>query len=69
MNAAKIYLSRDNMNALYYSLVHSLISHGNLVWVSGFQYRLKNNPMKRKCTRNISKIPYNEHTILFIFIF
>ena len=48
MNTAKIYLSRDNMKALYYSLVHSLISYGNLVWVSGFQDRLKTKSYEEK---------------------
>ena len=64
INAVKRYVSRGNMKALYYSLVHSYLSYGILVWVSAFQYRFnKLDCMRKKCIRNISKVPYNEHTL------
>ena len=37
INAAKRYLSVENLKALYHSLVHSHLTYGNLVWGSSFK--------------------------------
>ena len=40
LHSVKIFLSRDNMKTLYYSIIHSHLSYGTLLWGSAFQYRL-----------------------------
>jgi len=63
INAAKRYLSVENLKALYHSLVHSHLTYGNLVWGSSFKYRQnKLISLQKKCIRNICKAPYNQET-------
>jgi hypothetical protein len=40
IRAAKQTLSIENLKSLYYSLVHSHLTYGNMVWGSAYQYRL-----------------------------
>ena len=40
INSAKRYLSVENIQTLYHSLVHSHLMYGNLVWGSSFKNRL-----------------------------
>ena len=43
-------LSSKNLNCLYYSLVHSHLNYGNILWGSAYQYRLhKLVKLQNKC--------------------
>jgi hypothetical protein len=63
INAAKRYLSVDNLKSLYFSLVHSHLTYGNLVWGSAYQYKLNRlNILQKKCVRNVCRGFYNQAT-------
>ena len=56
MNAAKHYLSKNNLRMLYFSLVHPHLIYGNLMWGSAKKTKL--NPllvMQKKAIRIIAK--------------
>lgn len=60
INANKRYLSTSNLITLYYSLVHSHLSYGNMLWMSAYQYRLRRlEVLQNKAVRNIINAPYN----------
>ena len=56
------------MKTLYYSLIHSHLSYGTMLWGSAFQYRLRQlEVIQKKSVRNICKggpcnVGYNAHT-------
>ena len=51
------------MKTLYYSLIHSHLSYGTLLWGSAFQYRLHQlEVIQKKSVRNICNAKYNAHT-------
>ena len=51
------------MKTLYYSLIHSHLSYGTLIWGSAFQYRLRQlEVIQKKAVRNICNAVYNAHT-------
>ena len=63
IRAAKHILSADNLKSLYFSLVHSHLIYGNMVWGSAYQCKLnKLVKLQKKCVRYICKLPYNERT-------
>ena len=63
LNSVKRFLSRDNMKTLCYSLIHSHLSYGTLLWGSAFQYRLHQlEVIQKKSVRNICNAMYNAHT-------
>ena len=63
LRAVKRFLSKDNMKTLYYSLIHSHLSYGTLIWGSAFQYRLRQlEVIQKKAVRNICNAVYNAHT-------
>lgn len=60
---AKRLLSQDNLKSLYFSLVHSHLSYGNIVWGTAYQYRLhKLMILQKKCVRNVCHAPYNHES-------
>ena len=64
LHAVKRFLSKDNMKTLYYSLIHSHLSYGTLIWGSAFQYRLRQlEVIQKKAVRNICNAVYNAHTV------
>ena len=63
LHSVKRFLSGDNMKTLYYSLIHSHLSYGTLLWGSSFQYRLHQlEVIQKKSVRNICNATYNAHT-------
>ena len=63
IRAAKHILSAENLKSLYFSLVHSHLIYGNMVWGSAYQCKLnKLVKLQKKCVRYICKLPYNERT-------
>ena len=51
------------MKTLYYSLVHSHLSYGTLLWGSAFHYMLHQlEVIQKKSVRNICNATYNAHT-------
>ena len=51
------------MKTLYYSLIHSHLSYGTMLWGSAFQYRLRQlEVIQKKAVRNICNVGYNAHT-------
>ena len=51
-----VFLSKDNMKTLYYSLIHSHLSYGILIWGSALQYQLRQlEVIQKKAVRNICK--------------
>ena len=63
LHAVKRFLSTDNMKTLYYSLIHSHLSYGTMLWGSAFQYRLRQlEVIQKKAVRNICNVGYNAHT-------
>ena len=63
IRSAKHLLSAENLRALYFSLVHSHLSYGNMVWGSAYQFKLKRLvQLQNKCVRHICKLSYNEST-------
>ena len=63
LHSVKRFLSRDNMKTLYYSLIHSHLSYGTLLWGSAFQYRIHQlEVIQKKSVRNICNATYNAHT-------
>ncbi len=60
INAVKRYLSRHNLKTLYYSLVHSYISYGTMLWGNAHKCHLaKIERLQRKAIRNVCKAKYN----------
>ncbi len=58
INAVKRILSRYNLKQLYYSLFHSHLSYGILLWGSAYKYRLhKIEVSQKKAIRNIMNAP------------
>ena len=56
-----ILLSAENLRALYFSLVHSHLSCGNMVWGSAYHFKLTRLvQLQNKCVRHICKLSYNE---------
>ncbi len=65
LNVTKRILSATNLKLIYFSLIHSHLTYGALVWGSAYQYRLhKLEIIQKKCIRNICNVAYNEHTNL-----
>ena len=63
LHAVKRFLSTDNMKTLYYSLIHSHLSYGTMLWGSAFQYRLRQlEVIQKKAVRNICNVGYNAQT-------
>ena len=63
IRSAKHLLSAENLRALYFSLVHSHLSYGNMVWGSAYQFKLKRLvQLQNKCVRHICKLSNNEST-------
>ena len=59
------FYPRITMKTLYYSLIHSHLSYGTMLWGSAFQYRLRQlEVIQRKAVRNtcICNVGYNAHT-------
>jgi hypothetical protein len=53
----------DNLKSLYFSLVHSHLTYGNLVWGSAYQYKLNRlYILQKKCVRNVCRGFYNQAT-------
>ena len=60
---AKRLLSVENLRNMYFSLVHSHLTYGNMIWGQACKYRLHRLVMlQKKCVRNICKKPYNEES-------
>ncbi len=63
IQTAKRLLSVENLRSLYFSLVHSHLTYGNMIWGNACQYRLNRLViLQKKCVRNICKKPYNEES-------
>ena len=63
LHAVNRFVSKDNMKTLCYSLIHSHLSYGTLIWCSAFQYRLRQlEVIQKKAVRNICNAVYNAHT-------
>ena len=63
IRTAKRLLSVNNLRALYFSLVHSHLMYGNMIWGNACQYRLHRlKILQKRCVRHICKKPYNEET-------
>ena len=61
INAAKRYLSVENLKSLYFSFVQSYLSYGAIIWSSAYQCRLhKLEILQKKAIRNVCKANYNE---------
>ena len=67
INSAKRFLSVSNLKQLYFSLVHSHISYGIILWGTAFKYKLRKLEIAQKrAIRNVLNAPYNsESTTLF----
>ena len=53
-------LSASNLKQLYFSLVHSHMSYGIILWGSAFKYKLRKLEMiQKRAIRNILNVPYN----------
>ncbi len=66
MRSAKHLLSINNMRSLYFSLVHSHLSYGTVIWGTSCQYRLqKLEKIQKKCIRNVCKLSYNDSTSMY----
>lgn len=60
INSVKKILSTHNLKQLYYSLFHSHISYGTLLWGSAHKHRLhKLEIVQNRAIRNIYNAPYN----------
>ena len=63
---SKIYICRKS-KSLYYSLIHSHLTYGTLLWASSYQYRLhKLELLKMKSIRNICNDGYYPPTTPFV---
>jgi len=63
INATKRILTSNNLKLLYFSLVHSHLSYGTLIWGSAVKYRIRKLEIKQKqCLRNICNAKYNIDT-------
>ena len=63
IRTAKRLLSVENLRNMYFSLVHSHLTYGNMIWGQACKYRLHRLVMlQKKCVRNICKKPYNEES-------
>ncbi len=63
IRTAKRLLSVENLRTMYFSLVHSHLTYGTMIWGNACQYRLhKLIILQKKCVRNICKRPYNEES-------
>ena len=64
INSSKRILSIPNLKLLYFSLVHSHLSYGTLIWGSAYKYKLHRLEIKQKqCMRNICNAKYNTETL------
>ena len=64
LNSAKHILSESNLKTLYYSLMHSHLTYGLLLWGSALKKYIQ--PLEillKKAVRTITKSKYNEHTL------
>ncbi len=65
-NSAKRVLNTLNLKQLYYSLIHSHITYGIILWGSAFKYKLRKiDTIQNKVMRNIHNAPYNSPTTVF----
>ena len=63
IRSAKRFLSVDNLKSLYFSLVHSYLAYGNMIWGTAYLHRLHRIIMiQKKCVRNVCNVPYNVET-------
>ena len=63
LNTAKNYLSRTGLRSLYYSLVHSYLTYGVMLWGSAHQKHLKRLiTLQKRSMRIITGSKYNEHS-------
>ena len=63
INPVKRLLPTHNLRQLYFSLIHSHLSYGLLLWGSAFEYRRKNvTKLPKRVIININNVEYNAHT-------
>ena len=63
LNAAKKHLPKSALKLIYYSLVHSYLTYGTILWGSATQYKLNRIIVnQKKCIRKIAGIGYRDHT-------
>ncbi len=63
LNSVKKILSRSNLRQLYFSLIHSHMSYGLLLWGSAFENQLRKIiTIQKRTLRNVANAPYNSHT-------
>ena len=63
INKSKWLLSLENLKLLYYSLVHSHLNYGTILWGAAYRYRLnKLEKLQKICIRNVCNVTYNAHT-------
>ena len=54
INKSKRLLSLENLKLLYYSLVHSHLNYGTILWGAAYRYRLnKLEKIQKRCIRNV----------------
>ena len=63
LKQVKHFLPKQCMKTLYYSLIHSHLSYGNLVWGNATQSALHHtNLLQKPAIRLINNVKYNSHT-------
>jgi hypothetical protein len=63
INSSKRILSIENLKLLYYSLVHSHLNYGTILWGAAYRYRLhKLEIIQKRCIRNVCNASYNAHS-------
>jgi len=63
MNTLKQILNTDHLKTLYYSLIHSYLSYGNILWGTARKLHVhKLEILQKRAVRIISKAKYNAHT-------
>ncbi len=65
LNSVKKTLSTQNLKQLYYSIFHSHLTYGTILWGSVPKYKLKKIEItQNRSIRNIFNAPYNAHTTI-----
>ena len=60
INSVKHLLSTSNLKQLYFSLIHSHLQYGIILWGSAFDYQLKKLcTLQKRAIRNVCNVKYN----------
>ena len=63
INSCKRFLSSSNLKLLYFSLVHTHLSYGTMIWGGTYKTHIhKLEIIQKKAIRSIYKANYNAHT-------